>query len=487
MASLADATTPVVVTVVVPSESADQPVTQRLAWMLVSLLTRNTTVLVTRINLVCPVDVHLLPLVAPRPADDGTLMSTLLEAAALGGPDASPVIPVTGKQIPERGEAGLVYVLNPVDPPAAGTHSIIATGWAGEITAATPRLTPQPETTLPFGAYTAACLAAAQVFLSARATAYEPMAVMLDAWHWTTNEDGHSPAPVVFDVKLGHVLGGVGAVGTACLLTLWATAAATGQVLAIDADAKGVDVTNLNRCLPFTADDIDKPKAETAANVLTREGLTVIGKFDRAENHVDRSTHLISAVDTPEARQALQDKYPASAVQASTRDLRLEVLRVDPTTESACLRCYNPPKPTVSDEDLRKAAAAAGAAELQQHAASIGTTVEELESWAKTGGCGELGDAILRRLRATTGSRAEFSVGFVSVLAGVLLAARVIQDAINRQGSSQEPLQRLNPRYVLTLLDTASVTNGPRPYARDRACPCCSELRRTSWLTTYTG
>jgi len=63
-----------------------------------------------------------------------------------------------------------------------------------------------------------------------------------------------------------------------------------------------------------------------------------------AENLVSNRTHLISTVDTPEGRQTLQDKYSASAVQASTSGLRLEMLRVDPTAGTACLRCFNPPR-----------------------------------------------------------------------------------------------------------------------------------------------
>jgi hypothetical protein len=49
--------------------------------------------------------------------------------------------------------------------------------------------------------------------------------------------------------------------------------------------------------------------------------------------------------------------------------------------------------------------------------------------------CGHIGDALLERLRPSDGDPAQFSVGFMSVLAGTLLAAQAIKDAVRRAGS----------------------------------------------------
>jgi hypothetical protein len=489
--SLADVTQPVAVTVIVPGQSAHHIATQRMAWMLVTLLSRSTTHVVSSITVNCPARALLQSLVTPHPARDGTLLSTLVDARVHGGPDAVPVVPALDSDY-SKGAADLhlTYVINPSGTDGSlGSNewALFASAWAGELTTDRPRLAPDPDAAAPFGAYVAAALAAAQVFLTARAHSYEPKPVMLDAWQWAVDPE-QFVEPDVVEIEVDSVLAGVGAVGSACLLALWATEGVTGYVRAIDADERGIDVTNLNRCLPFTVADVDQPKAATAAAALTREGFVIGPEFGLGETYVDRTTHLISAVDTPEARQALQDCYPASAVQASTRDLRLEILRADPTNESACLRCYNPPKEVVPDDTLRGEAATASEGELQAHADSIGASIEAVKEWTKTGGCGELSDAMLTRLRASTGSRAEFSVGFMSVLAGTLLAARVVADSFARRDRAEAtPSTPLNARFVLTLLDPAAVTNGRRAYPRDPSCPCCSKLRRTSWLSTFVG
>lgn len=464
-----------------------------MAWMLVTLLSRSTTHIVRSIAVTCPSGVLLQPLVAPHSAADGTLLSTLLEAPFHGGPDAAPVVTAIDSDRPDP-LAGphMSYVINPVDmvsDPDRGCDvwALVASAWAGEVANDRPRVPESPQSPEPFGAYIAACLAAAQVFLTARAHGYEPSPVVLDAWQWAV-EPEQIVEPDELAVEIDSVLAGVGAVGSACLLALWATEGVTGYVKAVDADEKGVDVTNLNRCLPFTVANVDTPKAAAAATALAREAFVIDPEFGLAETYVDRTTHLISAVDTPEARQALQDRYPASAVQASTRDLRLEVLRADPVDESACLRCYNPPRDVVPDDTLRGQVADSSEEELQEHASSIGASLEAIKAWLETGGCGELGDAMLSRLRASTGSRAEFSVGFMSVLAGTLLAARVVADSVARRdqagASSSDPLAA---RFVLTLLDPAAVTNGQKAYPSDPNCPSCSPLRRTSWLSTFLG
>jgi hypothetical protein len=126
------------------------------------------------------------------------------------------------------------------------------------------------------------------------------------------------------------------------------------------------DATRIERIVPTVSDILAKggkpvllahfgrPKGQVAAERLSgQHGLVIEPTTGRAEQLVDALTHLICAVDTPEARQALQDKYAASAVQASTSGLRLEVLRVDPTAGTACLRCFNPPRSTTSDATIR--------------------------------------------------------------------------------------------------------------------------------------
>jgi len=51
---------------------------------------------------------------------------------------------------------------------------------------------------------------------------------------------------------------------------------------------------------------------------------------------------LLSAVDTNESRQALQERYVPLAFSASTLNLRAEILRCGPPEIGACLSCFNP-------------------------------------------------------------------------------------------------------------------------------------------------
>ncbi|MHB1472457.1 MAG: ThiF family adenylyltransferase [Dermatophilaceae bacterium] len=311
---------------------------------------------------------------------------------------------------------------------------------------------------------------------------------------------GRFPAgPATVEVTLRHVLAGVGAVGTAVLQALWATPGVTGFVRAVDADREGVQETNLNRCVIFTGGDFDANKAVVAAALLhPTAGFAIEGMAGRAETHVDAGTHLISAVDTPAARRALQDRYAQSTVQASTRDLRVEMLRVDPTAGTAYLGCFNPPDAERSDDQFRAQVDPADRTQLATHADTLGVAEADVRDWVTHGGCGVIGDRMLERLRASNGQRAEFSVGFVSVMAGVLLAAQVVKDCLARaQGCRDDeteaaidvpPLSGTRSRFVVSLLDPAATVTGVRAYLRDPECPSCAPGPRLDvWSARWTG
>lgn len=435
-------------------------------------------------------------LVAHHSAPDGSLISTLLSAAESGGPDASPVrqadstdsaypylrIVIGGNdRLEGNADPGVVHIAGAGFVGAIDTRPIVCAA-------------SNNASTNPIGPYIAACLAAGHVFLSVRLSNYALTAVSLDGWTLSTGGPSlltpEEPGDVPID--LDHVLAGVGAVGSALLQVLWASPSVSGKITAVDADPDGVDLTNLNRCLIFGHDDIGSLKATTAARLLSRPGLAMAGYAGLAENWVTGDTHLISAVDTPEARGALQDKYPASIIQASTRDLRLEMLRVDPTRNTACLRCYNEPHRKPSDVDLRNSLEST---QIPEHARAIGASEADVLAWAGAGGCGVLGDRMLERLRQGTGTTAEFSVGFLSVLAGILLAGQAIKDAAARLPvspssafqSATPPLGLNTSRFVLNFLDPLIVLSGVRAYKRDPTCPACHGIRREVWLRRWTG
>lgn len=490
------ASKPLHVAVAVDPRLTHQPGAQHLVWLLVTLLTRSTTSVIATVGLDLA-DTALHPGIDPGAANGGVSFLEALKASAVRfGPAAAPVVDAKG-----LAEVDLVLKIGtPENQRMVGTQilQVAATGWAGAVTPGETEALPLDLTgTNPFGPYVAACLAAGQAYMYARVRDHQLTAVALNAWNLEQATSGltavmssDSGAPVV---ELDHVLAGTGAVGTAALLSLWSYQGARGTISAIDADTRGVDDTNLNRCVPFWWTDIGSPKAEVAAERLSgRHGLVIKPTTGHAETVVDGHTHLISAVDTPEARQALQDKYPTSIVQASTSGLRLEMLRVDPTVPTACLRCFNPPRPKTPDTQIRAQVADMDDATVAAHAAAVGANEEHVREWGRVGGCGQIGDALLDRLRPSDEAAAQFSVGFISVLAGVLLAAQVVKDAVRRAGDPQGlvghvGLVAADARFVTNLLDPVNSLAGIRRYGRDAECPSCEAIRASIWARRWGG
>ncbi|MFI5611677.1 ThiF family adenylyltransferase [Amycolatopsis sp. NPDC051903] len=483
-----DASSPLKVVVAVGPGLADRQAVQHLTWLLVTLLTRSTKWVVAAVGISSD-DAPLRDGVDPGHPDGGlSLLDALKATADAFGPEAAPV--VDADELP-----GADLVLQIGGPaarawPDAEVLHVSAAGWTGAVTPAAAGVPPLGMVgENPFGPYVAACLAACQVYLQARVRDYRIQAVVLNAWTLTESTAG----PGEPGAELDHVLAGVGAVGTALLFTLWAYPEVSGTIRAADADIDGIDDTNLSRCVPFRWTDLHRPKAVVAADRLSgRHGLVIEGIFGTAENLVEPRSHLISAVDTPEARQALQDKYPASAVQAATSGLRLEMLRVDPTTGTACLRCFNPPRAVTPDSEIRARIANMDENVVAAHAAAVGADPDQVREWGRAGGCGRIGGALLDRLRPSDGRDAQFSVGFMSVLAGVLLAAQVLKDAVARAGDPERitvsvPLAGENARFVTNLLAPASALAGVRRYSRDGECPACQGIRAEVWANRWTG
>lgn len=492
-----EASRPLRVVVDVDPDRINDPGVQHLTWLLVTLLARSTSAVFETVG-ISTADAPLVAGIDPG-APDGApsfRVDALQGAADAFGPEAAPIVDVG-----DLDSADLVLRIGGKatrDWPGAEVLHVSAVGWTGAVTPEVADIPPfDVATENPFGPYVAACLAAGQAYMYARVRDHNLQSVVLNAWTLTQATTDLAAVAAVDpgtpSVEVDHLLAGVGAVGSALLLTLWAYRPAAGTIRAADADPKGVDDTNLNRCLPFRRTDLDHPKAVVANERLSgHHGLTIEPTVGYAENLVGPDTHLISAVDTPEARQALQDRYSASAVQASTSGLRLEMLRVDPTAGTACLRCFNPPRTGTPDAEVRAKVAEMDEATVAAHAAAVGTNPGRVREWGRTGGCGQIGDALLARLRPSDGTAAQFSVGFMSVLAGVLLAAQVVKDAVRRAGDPGNitdgvPLAAAESRFVSNLLDSANSPAGVRRYARDSECPACRGVRADVWANRWTG
>ncbi len=466
--------------VTIPAAVADRPAVQHTATLLINLLARSADyVSAIHIN---GGDATLHDRVVPAAITTAsTLTGALRDIAHAVGGDAVPLVD-------DAPVDALHLILGPgAAPPDA--WQVHGTGWTGIATRHD--IGDTPDSTLPFGPYIAACLAAAAVCWTIRGKHWHGTHLQLSAWDLTAagQPEPSAAGPTTIDVTIDAVLAGVGAVGTALLLALWACGTVTGTITPADDDV--VDDTNRNRCVLFFADHIDQRKIDVIAGIFPPDQLTVAPVHGRAETLLTPTTHLICAVDSPESRGALQQRYPASIIQASTDNVRVELLRCDPAVPTPCLRCYNPPRMIRSDDQMRRDFAALDDEQLAERATQLGTDVPTLRDWIDSGRCSEVTGRLLAQFRTGPDEHA-FSIGFASALAGVLLAAQAVKDQLVRNGTvtaDDAVLHGGTARARFPLLDLGSRIAGPGRYGRQSDCPACDpEIPATAiWRNRYTG
>jgi len=344
---------------------------------------------------------------------------------------------------------------------------------------------------LPFGPYFAACLAVGDIYLSVRMPRGQYLPASTYGWDCLKATplatDIVAPSTAVAkmlsdwaacSVKISlstHALAGVGAVGAAWMHTLWACPGLTGSVPVVDADSHGVTDDNLNRGVLYTRADIGKPKAITAASAAPGDlrWLPSQGRFEEAGVAPDV---LVSAVDGNDARAALQGRYPPVILSGSTRDLRAETLRVFPDS-GACLRCHNPPRTMLSDDELRVTAlSSARLDDLAGVAAALNVETTALAEKLRRWECDEMSERALRRIRELVGGDvAEFSVGFVSVAAGVLLAADTVKQhaGVPVSGTLITGESTAPSSVVFQFWKPHAPVNRAARLGRDDSCPAC--------------
>jgi molybdopterin/thiamine biosynthesis adenylyltransferase len=278
------------------------------------------------------------------------------------------------------------------------------------------------------------------------------------------------PSPTTGDFDIA--LAGVGAVGCAWLHAIWACEMRGRAVLA-DGDEEGVDVTNLNRYVLFGRSDIGKAKASAAAELLRECTVEWAPKDDRLDFDIATLKGfdvVVSAVDTNYSRHALQALVPRVALSASTSGLRAEVSRTGPPGTGACLACYNPPEVVESDPSVRKRLRDMSPDELHAFAGVSKVDLDALEAYLAAPECGEIASRVLSSARASGPEIAQFAVGFVSAIAGVLLAAETMKEVAGLGG----PLDETYARAVFQFENASAESNGLTRHLRDPQCAVCA-------------
>lgn len=421
---------------------------QHLIWMLANLLARQFAI-------VHELDLHL-PTVPTQP--EAVLFPS--DSAMTILPDA---ISATARLI--AGEALDVKLVNdaesPVDveiligrcaPNLSAQYSIgvYADGW--NLFVGDPDLTPpfKPRSGLPLGPYFAACVAAGEVFKSLRKLKPDGGAFarkLFMSLHDFRSMNSWDQLPLVEDTAISippFYLVGAGAVGQALACTLGASAVKQAYVTVVDHDSIDKEGTNLNRCVLATQMDIGISKSDLTARFLVGHGIEAFAFREKWERYMDTSSRpvqridvatlerklkfplVISCVDDNTARHELQRLWPNYLIGGSTNGMSLEVTAYDMRSNYECLMCFNPLSRLGTTDEIAERFRNLPRKEQEATALERGLSLEEIFRYLASPKCGSPGESELKKFaEAEQGPRP--SVGFVSVGAGVILAAQVLK------------------------------------------------------------
>lgn len=332
-----------------------------------------------------------------------------------------------------------------------GSHFIVLgdgwRAWLGSSPNAAPCVT--PTSTSPLGPFLAGALAAGEIFKHTRGIRRGRFltATGLSLWSGaeaaTWGELHEGPATDGLTIPPVHMVG-AGAVGNSLGYVLAHLGLRDGFLIPIDDDF--YDTTNLNRCPLAGWADLDHPKVAAIERSLLAAGVGVYPFPHRLSEYVADARRglrpdvaasvadlnfevAVSCVDKGKSRQDIQGLRPRLLVGASTLDLQAKSNLYRRFAGVACLGCYNPAeldgeKIRALESRLRNMPYAERREFLTSHAVDA-VSVEEYLAHPQ---CGGLGEAAIRDL--ATRSIHEFSVGFVSLAAGVLLAATLLQNSV---------------------------------------------------------
>jgi ThiF family/Prokaryotic E2 family C len=312
-------------------------------------------------------------------------------------------------------------------------------------------------TTNVLGAGASACLASANLF---RWALLPPESRGLDtSVRYSTFRldriDAEDRVPPLPPVELNKaVVVGCGAIGNG---TIWALGRAdvSGELHLVDPET--IELSNLQRYVLATIDDVERPKVNVAAEALVESLATSSHEMSFAEFVARYGTAFDSiavSVDNRRDRIAVQSSLPKTTFNAWTQpgDLGVSV-HPDFAGSGACISClYTPDTPRPNDDEL--VAQALGIPErsrevrtllatgappsselLDSIAAGLGVPVESVQAYANQPihllySEGVCGGAVLPVASAAHPSRdMHVPLAHQSALAGVLLAAGLLRHA----------------------------------------------------------
>lgn len=314
----------------------------------------------------------------------------------------------------------------------------------------------------PFGAAAAACFAAANVFRVIftdqlpRGEFDEDLAMSIFDLDPTAEQP---PNPSLASVELRDAcLVGIGAIGNGALWVL-ARVPWIGGVFDI-VDGERVDLTNVQRYVLTTPDDVGRWKVEVGNRELSKHGSRLVVRTHPATwgRHLAESTPKWSldvaavALDSARDRIAVQAALPRRVINAWTQAGDLGISRHDFLADNACLACLYLPNGTNRNDDdlvaeaiglpgeknlvrdLLHSGAPVGEELVLRIAEALGVAAEPLLAYADRplrAFYSEVlcGGVVLRLQGGGNRIGTEVPMVFQSALAGVLLAAALVREA----------------------------------------------------------
>ncbi len=341
-------------------------------------------------------------------------------------------------------------------PPAYGANGsgnvIVAIGDAWRAWVGFPENAPGdviPASSSPLGPFLAAALAAGEIFKRAhtiRRGAYLSHHGF-SLWSGRSSSNWHEldPGPEVSGRSVPPVhVPGSGAVGNALAYLFANLELLNGYLVIIDDDL--YDTTNLNRCLLAGWSDLGDPKVQAVARAFDGSTVGVYPFEGRVRDYVVDSRKYLrsdvakdvdnlyfdivaSCVDRGASRQDVQGLRPRLLLGGSTLNLvaRTNIYGMRPG--AACLGCYNP-----AERDAGALLSLVGqlrsmsAEDRAEFLADRGLDPKSVETYLSGAACGSIGETALRDF--ATRPPPQFSVGFVSLGAGLLLTAALLRHTV---------------------------------------------------------
>jgi hypothetical protein len=289
------------------------------------------------------------------------------------------------------------------------------------------------------------------------------------------------PGPALNELHLPpFVLVGAGAVGNALAYVLIHLENRDIYPVLVDDDV--YDKTNLNRCSLAGTEDLNQEKTAVLASRLEEVGIASFpfsGDLKRFVNdgrvgmRADVAEEIgagvyrmvVSCVDKGDGRQDIQGLHPQWLFGGSTFDLQAKTNVYAGERDAVCLGCHNAREHQGEamrgiERQLRAMSHQERASFLTEH----GLEVAIVEEYINDSQCGHLGRAALMDFVSTPPP--EFSVGFVSLASGVLLAASVFRKLL-----AGETIPHASGMTTFNFLNG---NLGEGALARDPQCQSCS-------------